>query len=162
MNVFHGKLRVVFRIHIFLDFFHLSNLLQKIEILHFTFIYSDVLRFFIIYLTIFNSNRVELSRLDPEITTDSFLRLFSRGKPMAPYNTTQFLLEDHEKRTMPPDVNDSSSGMVTHQRQSTGGFSPTHERFILFSLLLLQVIFPVHRSFYIAFHCNGIKPHVFV
>ncbi|VDK69895.1 unnamed protein product [Litomosoides sigmodontis] len=55
-------------------------------------------------------------------------RLFSRGKPMAPYNTTQFLLEDHEKRTMPPDVSDSSSVIVTHQRQSTGGFSPTHER----------------------------------
>uniref|UniRef100_A0A1I7VU15 Homeobox domain-containing protein n=1 Tax=Loa loa TaxID=7209 RepID=A0A1I7VU15_LOALO len=55
-------------------------------------------------------------------------RLFSRGKPMAPYNTTQFLLEDHEKRTMPPDVGDSLPGMTAHQRQSTAGFSPTHER----------------------------------
>ncbi|CAG9531506.1 unnamed protein product [Cercopithifilaria johnstoni] len=55
-------------------------------------------------------------------------RLFSRGKPMAPYNTTQFLLEDHEKRTMPPDVGDSS-GMAAHQRQSTGGFSPTRESY---------------------------------
>ncbi|KAL4003744.1 Hexamethylene bis-acetamide-inducible family protein [Acanthocheilonema viteae] len=55
-------------------------------------------------------------------------RLFSRGKPMAPYNTTQFLLEDHEKRTMPPDVGDSCSGIAVHQRQSTGG-SPTRERF---------------------------------
>uniref|UniRef100_A0A0R3S465 Protein HEXIM1 n=1 Tax=Elaeophora elaphi TaxID=1147741 RepID=A0A0R3S465_9BILA len=55
-------------------------------------------------------------------------RLFSRGKPMAPYNTTQFLLEDHEKRTMPPDIGDSSCGIVAHQRQSAGGFSPTRER----------------------------------
>ncbi|VDM12868.1 unnamed protein product, partial [Wuchereria bancrofti] len=46
-------------------------------------------------------DRSELSKID------SFLRLFSRGKPMAPYNTTQFLVEDHEKRTMPPDVSDS-------------------------------------------------------
>ncbi|VDN07740.1 unnamed protein product [Thelazia callipaeda] len=29
-----------------------------------------------------------------------FQRLFSRGKPMAPYNTTQFIVEDHERRTM--------------------------------------------------------------
>ncbi|EJW82286.1 hypothetical protein WUBG_06803 [Wuchereria bancrofti] len=55
-------------------------------------------------------------------------KLFSRGKPMAPYNTTQFLVEDHEKRTMPPDVSDSLPGMVAHQRQSTGVFSPARER----------------------------------
>ncbi|KAM3722523.1 Protein HEXIM1 [Dirofilaria immitis] len=55
-------------------------------------------------------------------------KLFSRGKPMAPYNTTQFLLEDHEKRTMPSDVSESIPGMAVYQRQSTGGFSPNHER----------------------------------
>ncbi|OZC06199.1 hypothetical protein X798_06814 [Onchocerca flexuosa] len=55
-------------------------------------------------------------------------KLFSRGKPMAPYNTTQFLLEDHEKRTMPPDVSESVPGMAVYHRQSTGGFSPIHER----------------------------------
>lgn len=55
-------------------------------------------------------------------------RLFSRGKPMAPYNTTQFLVEDHEMRTMPPNFGDSLSGMAAHQWQSTGGCSPSHER----------------------------------
>uniref|UniRef100_A0A0R3QAD4 TPX2 domain-containing protein n=1 Tax=Brugia timori TaxID=42155 RepID=A0A0R3QAD4_9BILA len=65
-------------------------------------------------------------------------RLFSRGKPMAPYNTTQFLVEDHEKRTMPPDVSDSLPAMVAHQRQSTGVFSPARERFIL---LIIEFFF---------------------
>uniref|UniRef100_A0A915PPI2 Uncharacterized protein n=1 Tax=Setaria digitata TaxID=48799 RepID=A0A915PPI2_9BILA len=51
-------------------------------------------------------------------------RLFSRGKPMAPYNTTQFLVEDHEMRTMLPDSGDLVSGTAAHQRQCTGGFSP--------------------------------------
>lgn len=51
---------------------------------------------------------------------------------MAPYNTTQFLVEDHEMRAMPPNFGDLLSGMAAHQWQSTGGFSPSHERFILF------------------------------
>lgn len=80
---------------------------------------------------------------------------------MAPYNTTQFLVEDHEKRTMPPDVGDSFSGIVVHQRQSTGGFSPIRERFILFSLLLLTANkFFSSEVFYIArfstLQCSGI------
>ncbi|MCP9257589.1 hypothetical protein DINM_000748 [Dirofilaria immitis] len=61
---------------------------------------------------------------------------------MAPYNTTQFLLEDHEKRTMPSDVSESIPGMAVYQRQSTGGFSPNHESGIIklsiFVLLILK------------------------
>lgn len=84
---------------------------------------------------------------------------------MAPYNTTQFLLEDHEKRTMPPDIGDSFPAVAAHQRQSTGGFSPNRERFILFPLLQSTANkFSSSRiSLYCAFQCSGIiKLHVLI
>ncbi|VDK58399.1 unnamed protein product [Anisakis simplex] len=52
-------------------------------------------------------------------------RLFSNGKPMAPYNTTQFLLEDREKRVTVDSDGDSVSGTAAMPKAS---ISPQRER----------------------------------
>lgn len=54
-------------------------------------------------------------------------RLFSHGKPMAPYNTTQFLLEDREKRVTADSDGDSVNG-ITAPTNGHGWGSPTQNR----------------------------------
>lgn len=51
-------------------------------------------------------------------------RLFSHGKPMAPYNTTQFLLEDREKRVIADSDGDSVNGATVANSSVCGWQSP--------------------------------------
>ncbi|KHN78199.1 Protein HEXIM2 [Toxocara canis] len=60
-------------------------------------------------------------------------RLFSHGKPMAPYNTTQFLLEDREKRVTADSDGDSVSGTGGVPNGSRGCISPQRDRTRLLS-----------------------------
>ncbi|MFH4980604.1 hypothetical protein AB6A40_007313 [Gnathostoma spinigerum] len=52
-------------------------------------------------------------------------RLFCHGKPMAPYNTTQFLLEDREKRIVADaDVDSTICSSLAHHSLSTTTLEP--------------------------------------
>uniref|UniRef100_A0A915AX28 Uncharacterized protein n=1 Tax=Parascaris univalens TaxID=6257 RepID=A0A915AX28_PARUN len=60
-------------------------------------------------------------------------KLFSNGKPMAPYNTTQFLLEDREKRVTADSDGDSVNGAGISSNGNRGFHSPQRDRVRLLS-----------------------------